>query len=272
MSANKNNKNSQGGNSFLTIKSGNSSSADDDQSKETTEEQKPKKKKPPIKKKSEEEKIQEFTDKVSNLLEKIESVRVIARGVFQKRFSEAGDRLKLQLSKGKLKFLKPILPVIIIIQKINETWFQGKLEEEPEDDEENKEKNTNEELKKPVTFVELAEKNIIFTDNKKRPLYTLEQLKGKNGYTASEEIIAPIVIENIIKAFLEVAPKAKAIPTPEKGKYANIPMSQVMENIDEEEIMSFLEYVRNFPRGYVGKSYRITESFAGWAVSGTPDN
>ncbi|GIW21966.1 MAG: hypothetical protein KatS3mg068_0973 [Candidatus Sericytochromatia bacterium] len=115
-------------------------------------------------------------------------------------------------------------------------------------------------------------KNIIFTDNRKRPLYTLEQLKDKSGYTASEAIVNPLIMENILNAFIEVAPKAKSIPTPETGKYAGIPMDQVMQNVTEEDIMEFLEYVRNYPRGYVGKNYRITESFAGWVVSGTPED
>ena len=64
----------------------------------------------------------------------------------------------------------------------------------------------------------------------------------------------------------------RRIPTPTGGIYAGIPMDQVMEHITEEEIMRFLGYVHNFPRGYVGKSFRITESFAGWVVSGTPDD
>ena len=49
-------------------------------------------------------------------------------------------------------------------------------------------------------------------------------------------------------------------------------MNEVMERISEEEVMRFLNYVQNFPRGYVGKNFRITESFAGWVVSGTPDD
>lgn len=123
-----------------------------------------------------------------------------------------------------------------------------------------------------ISFLELAEKNIVFCDNRKRPLYSIEQLRGKHGYTASEEVIAPMIYANILTAFQEVAPKAKAIPTPQSGVYAGTPMDQVMENITEMEIMIFLNYVKRFPRGYVGKNFRITESFAGWVVSGTPDD
>lgn len=269
----KKNKNvtSKGGNSFLTIKSGEEEQKASSSGSGSTEEKLSVSKSKKMPSKSEEEKIEEFAENVTKILDKVEGIRILISGIFQRRFSESVDKLKSMALKGKLKFLKPLLPVLILFQKINERWFKGEIIEE-EVKEENKPEEENKEIRKPVTFLELAEKNIIFTDNKKVPLYSLEMLKGKNGYVASESVIAPMVIENIINAFIEVSPKAKAIPTPETGKYANIPMTDVMSNINEKDIMEFLEYVKNFPRGYVGKNYRITESFAGWAVSGTPDD
>ncbi len=263
---------SRGGNSFLTINQS-GDGADINSSKPTT--QKLKKANPTQsirgRAKSEEEKIQEFADSVTKFLDKIEGLRAILNSIVHKRYSEGVDKLKLLVLKGKYKFLKPLLPMLIIVQKINERWFNAKYAPDEDNSDESEEKKPIE-AKKQVTFLELAEKNIIFTDNRKKPLYTLEQLKDKSGYVASESVITPMVMENIINAFNEVAPKAKAIPTPETGKYAGIPMSDVMAGINEQDIIEFLEYVRNFPRGYVGKNYRITESFAGWAVSGTPDD
>lgn len=260
---------SRGGNSFLTVKSGETETPkekhpllQDDEDDAVTKAQNAK---------SEEERIEEFANNVGRFLDKIDTLKSLFRAFFQRKYSSGFESIKLKIVKGKLKFLKPFLPAIIIIQKISERWG-GKKEEEFEEDIQEDNEKENAEPKKPLTFLELAEKNIIFTDNKKNALYTLEMLKGKSGYVASESVIAPMVMENIIEAFQEVAPKAKGIPTPELGKYAGIPMAQVMEEITEEDILEFLEYVRNFPRGYVGKNYRITESFAGWAVSGTPDD
>ncbi|MFN8577390.1 MAG: hypothetical protein U0354_11075 [Candidatus Sericytochromatia bacterium] len=257
---------SRGGNSFLTVKSGEDAPAqkevhpllrdDDDESLI----------------RAEEEKIEEFADNVAKFLDKIDNLKSIFKSFFEKKYIGGLENLKMMVLKGKLKFLKPALPLIIVVQKVSERWGKRGQEEFEEEIEEDKDEKDNKEPKKPLTFLELAEKNIIFTDNKKVPLYTIEMLKGKSGYVASESVIAPMVMENIINAFQEVAPKAKGIPTPESGKYANIPMAQVMEEISEIDILEFLEYVRNFPRGYVGKNYRITESFAGWAVSGTPDD
>jgi hypothetical protein len=85
-------------------------------------------------------------------------------------------------------------------------------------------------------------------------------------------VIGPHVFAEIHKAFQEVAIKAKGLPTPETGLFAGIPMESVMENASEREILLFLNYVKRFPRGYTGKNFRITESFAGWVISGTPDD
>lgn len=268
---------SKGGNSFLTIKKAHEeevvkssvekNNVDNKSSEKASSTKKPTPKKP---QKSEEEKIEEFTDKVTKILDKVETLKTLFKTLFQKKSTSTIENIKMGVAKGKLKFLKPFLPMIIVIQKIQERFFsEEEVVEEPEVKEEVKEPQ---EPRKPITFLELAEKNIIFTDNKKNALYTLEQLRGKHGYVASDSVINPMVMENIINAFREVAPKAKAIPTPELGRYAGIPMTEVMENMSEDDVMMFLEYVRNFPRGYVGKNYRITESFAGWAVSGTPDD
>ena len=124
----------------------------------------------------------------------------------------------------------------------------------------------------PIDFVLLAEKNIIFTDNHKNPLYTMDQLRTAKGYTASSEVVKPLIMEKVYVAFREVAPKARGLPVPDKGRYSGRAMDDVLFNITEIDVAMFFDYVLRFPVGYVGKNYRLTESFAGWAVSGTPDD
>ncbi len=219
-----------------------------------------------------EARIERMADRIANVLEKISMIRT--------------DMLKPDridnLSKNSPAFAKfmailltQLEPVLLLVQRINQKMVERNLVKPKPGSIDSQEAESEETVAAPpdpVSFLELAEKNIIFCDNRKKPLYTLEQMRGKHGYTVSEEVIAPLILEEIIKAFHEVAPKAKAIPTPTSGIYANIPMDQVMNHIEEEEVMRFLSYVQRFPRGYVGKSFRITESFAGWVVSGTPDD
>lgn len=231
---------------------------------------------PAQRKPSREERIDKLAEHITDVLKKISDIKT---GMLNPDLPpEQRASILSEKSPALSKFLTLLVvqlePVFLLIQRINQklvekNLVQPKVEEKPvEEPEENKPPPP----PAKVSFLELAEKNIIFCDNRKRPLYTLEQMKGKHGYTVSEDVIAPMILEEIIQAFHEVAPKAKAIPTPTSGMYAGIPMDQVMEHISEEEIMRFLGYVHNFPRGYVGKSFRITESFAGWVVSGTPDD
>ncbi len=226
---------------------------------------------------SQEERIDKLADRITDVLKKISDIKT---GVLNPDMAP-GERVNMisEKSPGFSRFLTILItqlePVFLLVQRINQKLVEKNLvQPKPEQAPEVVEEEVEAEPTPPekVSFLDLAEKNIIFCDNRKRPLYTLEQMRGKHGYTVSEDVIAPMILEEIVKAFHEVAPKAKAIPTPTSGMYANIPMDQVMEHITDEEIMRFLGYVHNFPRGYVGKNFRITESFAGWVVSGTPDD
>jgi len=232
------------------------------------------------KSRSQEDKIDRLADRITDVLKKISDIKT---GMLNPEV-RTGAKIQLMAEKSPAfsKFLAVMLtqlePLLLLVQSINQKLVEKNLIKKQQQAEPNAEADETEANSPPpppekISFLELAEKNIIFCDNRKRPLYSLEQMRGKHGgYTASEAVLAPMILEEITKAFHEVAPKAKAIPTPTSGIYANIPMDQVMEQISDEEIMRFLNYVQRFPRGYVGKSFRITESFAGWVVSGTPDD
>ncbi|PIW19375.1 hypothetical protein COW36_00620 [bacterium (Candidatus Blackallbacteria) CG17_big_fil_post_rev_8_21_14_2_50_48_46] len=231
--------------------------------------------------KRQEEKIDNLAERITNVLKQISEFKT---GMLDSNLAPS-QRLQWVTEKypGFSKIFGVLLtqlePVILLMQRINQkllekNLIQGKrrLSHNAHDRVEQDSADHPPPPPPKVSFLELAEKNIVFCDNRKRPLYSIETMRGKHGYTASEEVLVPMIMENIIQAFQEVAPKAKAIPTPQSGFYAGKAMDQVMYNISEEEIMLFLNYVQKFPRGYVGKNFRITESFAGWVVSGTPDD
>lgn len=234
---------------------------------------------PEEKQKLKEEKVDKLAERITDVLKKLNDFKT---GMLDKDI-RAHQKIQLMaenspaMSKLLGIMLHQLEPLLFLMQRINQKLVEKNLVQRPPKPAASAATDEARENQPPpppekVSFVELAEKNIIFCDNRKRPLYTLEQMRGKHGYTASEEVLSPMILENILKAFHEVAPKAKAIPTPSSGIYANIPMDQVMDGISEEDVMRFLNYVQRFPRGYVGKNFRITESFAGWVVSGTPDD
>ena len=229
-----------------------------------------------------ENKIIEIADKVTTVLDWASHAKTAILTPFMKFkdhfiyfLKDRFEILTLVWTKIVIIFKPQVQKMIypfIYIKELAVHWWEYRNNPQPEEEDVEEETEEGEPPVPPVSFLDLAEKGIIFTDNKKRPLYTQEQLRGKGGYSASEAVFKPIIMENIINAFKEVAPKAKAVPTPQTGKYAGIPMNEVMDNIEEEEIMVFLNYVLKYPRGYIGKNFRITESFAGWVVSGTPED
>ncbi|MEZ0371873.1 MAG: hypothetical protein ACAI44_22465 [Candidatus Sericytochromatia bacterium] len=223
-----------------------------------------------------EEKIDKLADRITHVLKRVAEIKT---GMLNPNM-QTSQKLQLMADRSPAfsKFLAILLtqlePMLLLVHRINEKLVERDLVR-TRSNAHGQGSNLKENPAPPsskVSFLQLAEKNIIFCDNRKRPLYTLEQMRGKHGHTASEEVLAPMILENMIQAFHEVAPKARAIPTPTDGIYANTPMDQVMESITEADIMRFLAYVQRFPKAYLGKNFRITEAFAGWVVSGTPED
>lgn len=155
-----------------------------------------------------------------------------------------------------------------IIKKVN-TRFFGKKYDEPEEVEVVEEVVPEPEVEEPFSFKTFIDMNLIFTDNKKKPLYIAPK-KTEGMYTQNDDILTAATIDKIIDVFKETAEKMKKDPVPEAGFYKGVPLSQVLRNIDQEQLYQFLFYVRRFPAKYIGQNYRISESFAAWVMSGTP--
>ena len=116
---------SKGGNSFLTIKTatqdaetkketiGSSEDELDDSSESNDPSPKKNKAKAKVSKKSEAEKIEEFTEKVSKVLDKFENIKNILKSLFEKKSGEAIEKLKpiifIQGNNGENKTLSGLL-------------------------------------------------------------------------------------------------------------------------------------------------------------------
>ena len=144
-----------------------------------------------------EARIERMADRIANVLEKISTIRT--------------DMLKPDridnLSKNSPAFAKfmailltQLEPVLLLVQRINQKMVERNLVKPKPGSVESPEPEAQETAPAPpekVSFLELAEKNIIFCDNRKKPLYTLEQMRGKHGYTVSEEVIAPLISSTV---------------------------------------------------------------------------
>jgi len=121
----------------------------------------------------------------------------------------------------------------------------------------------------PVSFVDLHELNVDFTDNYDQPLFDFARY-ANSRYTVSKMIVDPQATEMALYAIRECAPRANAIPPATEGPFANIPLSEVMMASGENELQAFLRYVKAYPGNYVARSLKVSETFATWVVYGAP--
>lgn len=120
-----------------------------------------------------------------------------------------------------------------------------------------------------VSFVDLQQINVEFTDNHNYPLFDFSRYKNQR-YPLSSAIVDPIATEAALQAIRECSARAGSIPPAMEGRYANIPLSQVLVSITEEDLQAFLQYVKIYPGNYVGRCLKISETFATWVVYGAP--
>ncbi len=122
---------------------------------------------------------------------------------------------------------------------------------------------------KKISFLDLHELNINFTDNKNNALFNFDVRKTQS-YKPSPMVVDPIATRGSIQAIHECAERAASIPPAMEGPFANIPLSTVLSNITEDDLQSFLRYVKVYPGNYVGRNLKISETFATWVVYGAP--
>jgi hypothetical protein len=182
----------------------------------------------------------------------------------------------------------------VVRQAQESEFFQGKeVEEEPSEDENNEDEEQSDNVFEPnqgsvkdengselynqfdqdgnkkISFLDLHELNITFTDNKNEALFSFD-LRKTQSYRPSPMVIDPIATRIAIEAIKECAERAGSIPPAMEGPYANIPLSAVLSNITEVDLQSFLRYVKVYPGNYVGRNLKISETFATWIVYGAP--
>lgn len=122
-------------------------------------------------------------------------------------------------------------------------------------------------------FTKLALSGIIFTDNNKLPFYSLHYLL-KNDSKAVEDSIYRKLLETILVTHQRIVDKKDAFPVLlapiSQGRYKGKNAAQAFIEVNRSTLEAFLLYALDYPVGYMGQDYRLSESFAGWVVSGGP--
>jgi hypothetical protein len=137
-------------------------------------------------------------------------------------------------------------------------------EELPDWDEETADKAPPESL---ANFNDMLELNIIFMDNQRVPMYSLAQTRGTGRLGKLEE---QFIMDNAMQAIRECAEFTNDLPTPVQGPYAHEPIRDIMEGVQAQDVGRFMAFVKAFPGKYIGKQWKISETFATWLLNNAP--
>jgi hypothetical protein len=117
-----------------------------------------------------------------------------------------------------------------------------------------------------ASFNDMIELNIIFMDNYKKNLYNKSSNPGFKLSKMEEELIMSMAIE----AIKECAEFTAELPPPVSGIYEGVPISRIMEDVTSEDVFIFLGFVKGFPGKYIGKTWKVSETFATWLINNSP--
>lgn len=114
---------------------------------------------------------------------------------------------------------------------------------------------------------DLLDKNIVFCDNRRQPLYSMAQTRGLGKLSRMEMELA---MELAMNAIRECADQAEALPVMAEGRYAGRRIADVMREIEPVDVQRFFHFARTYAASYTGKNFRLSETFATWLLNNAP--
>ncbi|MGV3526056.1 MAG: hypothetical protein ACO1RX_17685 [Candidatus Sericytochromatia bacterium] len=120
---------------------------------------------------------------------------------------------------------------------------------------------------KTSNFSDMLELNIVFTDNMKKALYKKKPGLASTRMGAMEE---DLILSNALLAISECAEFTSELPNPATGLYAGQRIYDIMANVTKDDVAIFLGFVKAYPGKYIGKEWKISETFATWLINNAP--
>lgn len=185
--------------------------------------------------------------------------------------NDLGDRGNKEIAKGviesaglytsiaRLTLLYPSDPAY-------ETWFKDNVQVKV---------NTYPNVYKSI-LQQLGELNIFFYDLSKQPMYSMRHLRHGD----SREI-ERVVLKQLVADVLETAEVIRDIPEEDwseawkqpipAGRFAGLNIIEAMEQTNLYDVYGFLDFVQAYPGKYMGKNWKINETYATWVINDTPE-
>lgn len=118
---------------------------------------------------------------------------------------------------------------------------------------------------------DMAALGIEFQTGSKEPLYALSHLI-RHGDAALEEDILEVMAHDVRSTveYIRGMTDSSMITPISGGKFAGHLVSDAMLQTTPDHIRSFLRFVRTFPGKYLGKTWKVNETYATWLINNTP--
>jgi hypothetical protein len=226
---------------------------------------------------------------IDDVLARLEEFNQLVASLFS-NISQTGRNLFLVLTTPLIPLLNTLLKLLngpiqfinLLTRKINEKMGgkrskqgngstnhpEGINPEEGGSMEEDEETPSAPEITaKHANYSDMLELNITFTDNMKKPLYKKKPNAATVRLGPMEE---DLIMSNAILAINECAEFTLELPNPSTGLYAGQRIYDIMANVTKEDVAVFLGFVKAFPGKYIGKEWKISETFATWLINNAP--
>lgn len=195
----------------------------------------------------------EIKQKLKDLEQKIEQSLNRILDIIKKPFLVVKNKFLLITAK----FLAPLIKVLGFFEKFLSRFKKEEPVKEEVEQIQPQKKMTH------GSFEDMISLNVTLTDNYDAPLYK----KRSIALAKSEESLILLEAKDAIKQCAEFT---KSMPPVQSGLYEGREISEIMENVSEEDITLFLGYIKARPQRYVSKSWKISETFATWLVNNAP--
>jgi len=118
-------------------------------------------------------------------------------------------------------------------------------------------------------FTRLIQRNVYFRGQNGERIYDFATVFNKENETLQNRILTKMKAD--IKAVAgNLDGTMNNQDTIQSGLYQGMDMLQAMQRATVRDVLSFMYYVDTYPRQYMSKDFKISETFATWAINGTP--
>ncbi|MDD2721845.1 MAG: CHAT domain-containing protein [Gallionella sp.] len=107
---------------------------------------------------------------------------------------------------------------------------------------------------------------IVLLDNYREPLVTLEQVLSATDDGIENQALAAMVVagHEVVEFTAEMKQQVS------HGKWAGKTLTPILEQSTPEDYRAFLRFVRDYPGKYIGKQWKISETYSTWLINDAP--